>query len=510
MPAHQSKFLKITDTIYRTNYAAISGHNLYIVFLLMVCFFVAISYFRVMVDLKSYQADWKNQRCRPGVIPFAGPINGLSGHESFRFTGDNFTGCVNDILTKVADRAFDPIKGTLSVISSTFALFIRLVDETRKNIALLSAEIKKGFMMIIRWFQSIDTEIRKLIVAISDIVGKMTAVLATSFYALLGMSFGLKSFLGAVVTELVTILIAMSALVLLSWIFVFTWPVAVATTASFVLLAAAVVLISEFMRSALQLNSAEVPGSPAKKKCFAVNTMIGIRHPTTGSVVATPIQSVHPGDRMADDSLVTAVLELDFKGETMYQHVHTGTRCTGTHRCFVSNGTAIDAANHPDFKPVPYEHDHVFSLNTSSKQICVEGVVYTDWDDVTAEEFADDFVNDSRIRTTEDIHTHLDGGFLPHASARYRGNSIHVEDIEVGMTLDSGDYIAGKVWIDTAGMDLRVASGQHSHADGFNLKTGLGFAPDHHFVPSTLIHFVTNTGTVTVSGVRYIDYYDSI
>ncbi len=50
------------------------GGSLWVAIILSIIFFLAISYYYVYNNIQPLKADWINQRCKPGVMPFAGII----------------------------------------------------------------------------------------------------------------------------------------------------------------------------------------------------------------------------------------------------------------------------------------------------------------------------------------------------------------------------------------------------------------------------------------------------
>ena len=62
------------------------GGSLWLTIILIIVFFVAISYFNVMNNIQPIKADWLNQRCSPSVMPFAGIINKPDNQSAFEFT----------------------------------------------------------------------------------------------------------------------------------------------------------------------------------------------------------------------------------------------------------------------------------------------------------------------------------------------------------------------------------------------------------------------------------------
>jgi len=55
-----------------------------------------------MKNIQPIKDDWKNQRCNPGVIPFAGFINKPDDKSAIDFTSENFVYCTLNIFKPLA------------------------------------------------------------------------------------------------------------------------------------------------------------------------------------------------------------------------------------------------------------------------------------------------------------------------------------------------------------------------------------------------------------------------
>ena len=66
------------------------GGSILITGITIIVFFLLVSYFNIMINVEPIKKDWVNQRCNPGILPFAGLINPPPGVSAFKYTSDNF------------------------------------------------------------------------------------------------------------------------------------------------------------------------------------------------------------------------------------------------------------------------------------------------------------------------------------------------------------------------------------------------------------------------------------
>ena len=61
-----------------------------------------------MNNIQPIKNDWSNQRCSPSVMPFSGLISKSSKETVFEATNNNFTFCIQTILSNIGNYALQP------------------------------------------------------------------------------------------------------------------------------------------------------------------------------------------------------------------------------------------------------------------------------------------------------------------------------------------------------------------------------------------------------------------
>jgi len=362
---------------------------LFIVITLVLLF--AVSYCYIMSIIQPIQENWPIYRCKPYVIPFAGLINTPAGTTATDFTKQNFDYCTQSILQNITGDAVAPL---------TFATkaTAEIADGVKDGIN----DIRGMFNKVRTYFTDISEEIygrlqnimiplQQIIVSCRDFIGKIQGTVTASLFTLLGSYYTLKSLLGAIAQFIVTILIAMAALIAVFWIFPFTWGAAISGTATFVAVSIPLAIILSFMTEVLHIHTnLSIPHLPTKHmKCFDKNTLFRLKNG-----IIKKACDIRLGDEFASGvGRVTAKIKVLREGSVMY-NLH-GVIVSNTHKVMLPGSKkSIFVSEHPDAKKIPdsqYRKKYLYCFNTTSKTlqpIVQKGnqeLTFLDWDDLDEE-----------------------------------------------------------------------------------------------------------------------------
>jgi hypothetical protein len=402
-----------------------------------------------MNQLKPIKDDWATKRCSPKVIPFAGLINKPDNMSIVDFTGQNFTYCMQNILTSITGDAVQPLTYITAGLSEIFKELFEALQFIRNMMANIRASMASIAKEILGRVLNIMTPLQTIIIAVMDSMQKINGVLTAGLYTSLGTYYALKSLLGAIVQFIIIILIILVGLILGMWILPFTWPLAMTMTAVFVSVAIPMAIIIGFMTDVLHVRTdLSIPGVP-KPSCFDKNTNIQMND---GSFKF--ISEIEVGEKLANDILVTAKMKLDAKGSIMYNL--NGTIVSGTHT--IKHGDIwMPVSKYPHKILVEnYEEPYLYCLNTETKRLHVNDFIFVDWDELTEDDIKQLMVSASGVRpkgstfnSTLDIHTYLDGGFVENTIITLLdGSKREIKDIQIGDVLDGGTKVYGLVEIE--------------------------------------------------------------
>jgi len=259
---NKSVFNKGIDKIYnKIGYFDKYGGSFIITLITLLSFLLVFCYFWVVSRIGPIKADWNNQKCHPAIVPFAGMINAPPGESKFKFTADNFTGCLYNILSTIIGRFTKPVFFLSDTLTRFFKMLIDMVNAVRSIIDYVRSKIMAMIMEILDRFVNVVTPIQIMVVKLKSLLGKVQGVMISALYTAIGSYFALKSFIGAFLKLLILALIVLAGVVIILWIFPFTWALAATGTAAYVAVAIPTIIISIWMGHILNVHPVDViPG----------------------------------------------------------------------------------------------------------------------------------------------------------------------------------------------------------------------------------------------------------
>lgn len=507
----------ITDTLQqiykKKGYLDHYGGSVFITFITLLIFFILISYFQVMNNLRPIKADWVVQRCNPSVIPFAGLINKDPGTTAMEFTAQNFTYCINNILVTIAQDFLKPIQYLMGTIESSGGDILSAVNAIRKKIADMLGEIASIDSEIMARILNFMMPLRKMMAKMNDAMKKSQAALVTSLYGVISGYLGLKSFVGVFIDILIGFLLFLTLLIIPLLFFIFTIPFSIPMLVIYAGVATMVTLVIVGVSDVLHLTQSSVPPKP---RCFDKATIIMKKHN-----VPCKITHIKLGDILVDNGVVTSVLKLSSFEIDMYKY--KGVIVSGNHYVMNDADIWVNVKDTPEaVKIEDYREELIYCFNTTTKTICINQCIFTDWDSLDEMDIIDirricrDYLPSQFKRSH--FHRYLDGGFIGNTSIELdNGQSVDIQDIEVNDVTRFGERILGKVEI--CAKDFQVQSytiqGQKflCGPNNFIIDNEVGFGsildlpgksiPEQ---PIKLYHLVTDTNFIIINGVQFGDY----
>jgi len=481
-------------------------------------FFLIFSYMYVMNRIKPIRADWVNQRCSPAVIPFAGLINKDPGTSAFDYTATNFQSCLSQILTNVISMFTAPITALVNAVNEFFAILAEAIQAIRELFNTIRKKVMSIVTNVMHRIMNILVEMQYLMIKVMAIMGRVQAILTTSLFTTLGTYMALQAFFGAFLEILIMFLIMLAAAAVIMWIFPFTWEIAIPMTILFVLLAIPMAIIAVGLNELLDLTA---PGAIPPNPCFDEDTLIPM---IKG---CKKISDIQLGDVLKDGGQVTAIFKSSSRDVRVYNLDNI--IVTGKHTVFHAEKGWIPVAEHPRSKHIEdYMKPYVYCLNTTTKKINIQNYIFMDWDEMDELDIQElknimkNTFKENPILKTEDIHLWMESGFGPDTIVELEdGRRIRLEDIEVNDELKSGERILGIVKIDGRHLrDIKQYDIENlTFIGGPNLRIRDKYLGEFSTIGmegkkieniNILHHIITDTGFLTINGIRFFDYNGSL
>lgn len=234
------------DTIYysinklydKAGYLERYGGDLYIAIVIFALFFLVFSYYAVMTKLRPIRANWVKERCNPSVVPFAGLIYRPEGKSVMEATADNFAECGQTVTRNISGYALQPFLYIISTMNRVFQEIAGSVNAVRAMFNNVRGGVTEVGQDVMGRSLNIVTPIQQVIASSKAAFGKASGIGASAIYTLYGSYLALKAMIGSIIQFIILILIAMAVIIVILWIMPWTWPVAAAGTAVFLVMAA--------------------------------------------------------------------------------------------------------------------------------------------------------------------------------------------------------------------------------------------------------------------------------
>jgi hypothetical protein len=350
-----------------------SGSIALMLFILIILFLI-VSYCLVMMNIKPIQDNWPTERCKLGVMPFAGMINTPDGTSSIDYTNQNFSYCIQNILSTIAGTATEPVTFIMNMIQELFKSIKDAINSIRAMFDKIRTEFQRITGEIMGRILNMMIPLQSIIIALKDFLSKLQGVMAAGLFTLLGAFMTLQSLFGAIAEFIIMILITLAAIVMVLWIVPVTWGAAASMTVIFLAISIPMTLILVFMTVFLKVKpSISIPTI----KCFDKNTeLIIIKQ---DQQIIKKIEDIEVGDILYPNNQVTAKIKVLTEGSRMYRLENI--IVSDSHKIKYNNRW-INIYQHPDAVELQnYGEKFLYCLNTKNKRIFINKYEFSDWDE---------------------------------------------------------------------------------------------------------------------------------
>tara|TARA_X000000368_G_scaffold170073_3_gene134203 strand:- start:1226 stop:2125 length:900 start_codon:yes stop_codon:yes gene_type:complete len=165
-------------------------HNIDVIFtiiaILFVLFVVLYVYFSSRIDIE--KLNWKQNKCNPFYMPFGRKIN--DGDEDFN--KNNFSNCLNDLVSNIANDALSPITEITNLFSGMLKLVTSIMVQISTNLMHLFNILMSLFRELILRIQRILHENILIFSTINNFISQVLGFIAVLYYKLIIMVDSIK------------------------------------------------------------------------------------------------------------------------------------------------------------------------------------------------------------------------------------------------------------------------------------------------------------------------------
>lgn len=440
----------------KLTYSDLYGSSVLIVIVSTIVIILAIS-FSMLVQNKQEVADnWPNNRCKPLYIPFAGYIVPEEGKTSGQTTYENFQYCLQQEVVNVTADATNSQVYLLGALNTAFVDVADAANNLRYGMSELRNNIRVFVEDLLHRIMNVTAPILKIFLATKDVISKLQGVLTAGLFVFDGTFKTIQAYIGAFFQLVIGSLIIQIAIIVALYALPFTIPVALSLgipVAAFIVFFSIIAAVSAKM---FNIKSVQIPKIKwGGHKCFDKNTLFTMNDGETKKII-----DVKAGDILADGTKVTSKFKLDTYGSRMFS---LGGVIVSDSHIVKYNDKWICVSEHCEAIEIHgYKEPFIYCLNTSSKEIILNGMQFLDWDDLY-EVSLEQVLNKINSSNLFDIHRKLDRGFAHDFVVELHNGNKNICDVKIGDKLKTGGTVYGLVEIDGSDLSLEKPETLHDY-----------------------------------------------
>ena len=435
----------VNELYDKMSYLDMYGSTVILFISLTIFVFCIYTYCQALQKKEALVNDWANQRCKPQYIPFAGYINAPDGKSAFDYTGENFQYCMQSILVNITGNIMKPFEFLLAGVTNFFYMLSGTINQIRTVLSILRDNISNFVQEIIHRLLITIIPLQNIMIKVTDMFNKIQGIMMASLYTMLGAYLTLKSLMGAMMELVIRVLVIMTIIIIGLWASgPMMWPVAASSTIAYLGISVPLALILYFMSDVLHIKTSAIP---KLRRCFDGCTLIKMHDGTFKK-----IKDIEPGQLLENSIKVTSKFKVDASNLKMF--VLHDIIVSETH-IVKYNGKWIQIGDHPDsVKKDLYKEPFLYCLNTNSKEISINGTIFSDWDELYDKEldnvlhYISSCKEEQNSNDRENIHRYLEVGFESDTNVYLSDNTKkHIKHIKVGDKLSTKGTVYGIVEI---------------------------------------------------------------
>ena len=518
-----------TKNTYMSKYSG----SVVITILTLLTFIVAFGYNHYQAQLKFLRKNWNTIKCNPLVIPFAGLINAPKGESAMNYTEKNLNECMYDVMEDIAEVEKAAQSAAQAVANETVSGLDEALNATRSLISEIRSSISSVFSGIFSKIHNTMIPIQNIMIKSQNNINNSQAVLSTAMYTGVGSILSLRSFLAAFSTIIIVFILLLSVGVFpveiatgsgLSMIPFVGWALAIpffAAAAVTIGLVIAIVAIFVPFNTTLQQILTNTQKIKSSSYCFDEDTEILLK-----SGEKKKIKDLIIGEELAFDGKVKGIIKLSSKDQNMYKLRRT--IVSGSHSYLDENGEINYVRNHPESIMLDnYYKEYIYCINTESKYIHIDDVIFFDWDEITDSE-VDRLKNNLKDLLPNNfkksqIHSYLDSGFVGDTKIELEdGRLVNIKDVEINDILKFGENVLGVVKIDASEINkiLEYNIKNNKLVGSSNLvfndetlgryNSTINIKGIKKIKQKYLYHLITDTKKFMINDLEFLDYSFSL
>ena len=206
---------EIINLYENTNFFKLYGLDFWIVTIFTIICLILLIITYIFSHFQKIKQNWKNERCNPFYMPFAGYINSKSGKPNLEYVYDNFKYCNKKFIKQSEHIVMEPIYFMTQFVTELFNDIKSAWEFIAALINMLKQKLMQLFNIVVNRLISILIPIQNLLLKMKDSLHKMTGTLVGTIYTFYMLYKVLKLYLLNVVQIIIIEVLIYSILLLI-------------------------------------------------------------------------------------------------------------------------------------------------------------------------------------------------------------------------------------------------------------------------------------------------------
>jgi hypothetical protein len=167
------------------SYYELFNQDIWITIIVFIIVFFITAYFFIKSTIRSYKAEWENNKCNPVFMPFASIINpDLANGDDFAYILDNFKDCLDMLNAETATRMTKPINNIRENLGTYYSNLYGVAYTTYEYVINLFNLMLHFARLFLEKILNFTLHTQLVFITINDFFAKILSVFTVIFYTL--------------------------------------------------------------------------------------------------------------------------------------------------------------------------------------------------------------------------------------------------------------------------------------------------------------------------------------
>ena len=167
------------------SYYELFNQDIWITIIAFIIVFLIAGYFFIKSTIRSYKAEWENNKCNPILMPFASIINPeLANGDDFAYILDNFKDCLDMLNAESAKKMTKPINDIRENLGSFYGNLYGVANTTYAYLVSLFNLMLHFARLFLEKILNFTLHTQLVFITINDFFAKIVSILTVIYYTL--------------------------------------------------------------------------------------------------------------------------------------------------------------------------------------------------------------------------------------------------------------------------------------------------------------------------------------